>query len=165
MRFRHASLAAIVLGLVLAASAQAAPKTVSYSAAGSYAVNNCENQIDCTPLFGYTGASSCTKNCSAAPTAGAFKLSMNGSVAHPPGPCISKTVQGIVEVAWSDNTTTVASIAGKFSKKKDGYILKVSVTGGTNKAFPPGPPTKAFVNHPPSPCSPGSFAGSLSFRL
>jgi hypothetical protein len=166
MRFRHASLAAIILGLVLAASAQAAPKTVQYSAAGSYTVNNCSNQIDCTPIFGYSGGSTCTKNCAAGiPAGGTFMINLTGSVAHPPGPCISKTVQGIVEVTWSDTTTTTASITGKFSKKKDGYVLKVAVTGGTNKAFPPGPTGKGFVSHPPSPCSPGAFAGSLVFRL
>jgi hypothetical protein len=166
MGFRHVSLAAIVLGLFMAASAQAAPKTVQYSAAGSYTVNDCSNQIDCTPIFGYSGTSACTTNCQAgAPAGGSFTISMTGSVAHPPGPCISKTLQGLVEVHWSDSTTTTASIAGKFSKKKDGYVLKVAITGGTSKAFPPGPPTKAFVSHPPSPCSPGSFAGSLTFRL
>jgi hypothetical protein len=166
MRLRHASLAATVLGLVLAASAQAAPKTVSYSAAGGYAVNDCSHEIDCTPIFGYSGSSTCTKNCQAgAPAGGTFTINMTGSVAHPPGPCISKTVQGVVEVQWSDSTTTTASITGKFSKKKDGYVLKVAVTGGTNTAIPPGPPAMGFVSHPPSPCSPGSFAGSLAFRL
>lgn len=166
MRFRHALLAAFVLGLAGSPAAQAKSPIALYSASGSYMVNDCSHQIDCTPIFGYSGASACIKNCATgAPAGGTFAISMSGSVAHPPGPCISKTVQGVVEVLWSDSTTTTASVAGKFSKKKDGYVLKVTVTGGTNHAIPPGPPDKGFVSHPPSPCSPGSFAGSLAFRL
>jgi len=66
-------------------------------------------------------------------------------------------------VDWSDGTTTTASIVGSYSKKKAGYNLKVSVNGGSNHFIPPGPPVKGFVSHPPSPCTPGAFAGSLTF--
>jgi hypothetical protein len=72
-------------------------------------------------------------------------------------------VQGTVEVTWADHTTTTASLAGYFAKRKDQYVLKVTVTGGTNAFYVPGPASKGFLNHPPSPCSPGSFAGSLKF--
>jgi hypothetical protein len=166
MRLRHPALAAIVVCLALAPSAQAAPANVQYSTAGSYTANDCSNQIDCTPTFGYLGTSSCTKNCGAgAPLGGSFALSMSGSVAHPPGPCISKTVQGLLEIEWSNRTTTKASVLGKFNKKKDGYVLKVSVTGGTNTAYPPGPPVKSFVTRAPNACSTGPFVGTLAFRL
>jgi len=65
---------------------------------------------------------------------------------------------------WSDSTTTTTSITGAYSKKKLRYNLKVTVTGGTNTFYPPGPPVKGFVSHPPSPGSPGSFTGSLAFN-
>jgi len=164
MRIRHTILAVIALVLVFAASAQATT-LVSYVASGSYATSQCENQIDCSPAYSYSGSSSCTKNCaSGAPSAGSFVLSLTGSALHPPSPCISAKVQGSVEVTWTDHTTTSASLTGHFAKSKDEYVLKVTVTGGTNPFFVPGPASKGFLNHPPSPCSPGSFAGSLRFR-
>jgi hypothetical protein len=104
------------------------------------------------------------KNCaSGAPTAGSFAIGLTGSTLHPPSPCISKKVQGTVEVTWTDHTTTTASLAGHFARRKDGYVLEMTVTGGTNAFYVPGSVSKGFVNHPPSPCSPGSFAGSLRF--
>jgi hypothetical protein len=164
MNFKHALLATIALGLAVAPGAQASSSKIVYSTSGSYATNDCSHEIDCTPLYGYTGGSTCTKNClPGAPTTGTFAIDLSGSPLHPPGPCLSKKVQGTVEVLWADRTTTTASITGTYSKKKAGYNLKVTVTGGTNPFTPPGPPNKGFVNHPPSPCSPGSFAGSLAF--
>src|SRR5450755_3031726 len=117
MRFRHASLLAVVLGLTLSSTAQAKSPIAVYDASGSYTVNDCSHEIDCTPIYGYSGASTCTKNCLGAPAGGTFTTSLTGSTTHPPGPCISKTVQGNLEVAWSDGTTTTASIAGKYNKK------------------------------------------------
>jgi hypothetical protein len=165
MRFRHALLATITLALTVAPGAQAASKAL-YSTSGRYATNDCSHEIDCVPTYGFAGGSACTKNClSGAPSEGTLAINLSGSTLHPPGPCISKTVQGNLDIVWSDSTTTTASITGKFSGKKGGYTLKVTVTGGTNKAIPPGPPLKGFVSHPPSPCSPGSFAGTLALRL
>jgi hypothetical protein len=165
MRFTQASLALLALALALATSAQATSSKISYSASGSYATNDCSHEIDCTPTYGYAGGSTCTKNClPGAPMSGTFAINLTGGPSHPPGPCLSKKVQGTVEVLWADSTTTTASITGKYSKAKAGYSLKVTVTGGTNKFITPGPPAKGFVSHPPSPCSPGSFAGSLIFN-
>ncbi|MEA2215826.1 MAG: hypothetical protein QOK19_1387 [Solirubrobacteraceae bacterium] len=163
MKFIRPCLAAIGLLLSITSVASAASPKVLYGAAGSYSANNCENQIDCSPTYEYTGASECTKNClSGAPAGGTFSFSLLGSGKHPPSPCVSKKLTGTVEVLWADHTTTTASIAGKASKK-GGYSLKLTVTGGTNTFYAPGPVTKGFVSHPPSPCSPGSFAGSLTF--
>jgi hypothetical protein len=165
MRLRPVTLAVLALTLAFATGAQAKSSKIVYSASGSYTTNDCSHEIDCTPTYGYTGGSSCTKNClPGAPSTGTFAINLTGSPFHPPGPCLSKKVQGFVEVVWEDKTTTTASITGKYSKQKAGYSLKVTVTGGTNKFMPPGPPAKGFVSHPPSPCSPGSFAGSLAFN-
>ena len=165
MRFRHTLPVVIALVLAFAASAQAASSKALYSTSGSYVTNDCSHEIDCTPTYGYTGSSTCIKSClTGAPSTGTFAINLAGSPLHPPGPCLSKTVQGDLEVLWSDNTTTTASITGKLSKK-GGFTLKVTVTGGTNPAIPPGPPTKSFVSHPPNPCSPGSFSGSLALHL
>jgi hypothetical protein len=164
MKIRYAAPAVIALALVLAATAQATSPKISYNASGSYETNDCSHQIDCAPTYGYAGSSSCSKNClSGAPSAGSFAISLTGSSLHPPSPCISKKVQGSVEVTWPDSSTTTASLTGAFNKRKVGYVLKVTVTGGTNTFFAPGPASKGFVSHPPSPCNPGSFAGSLTF--
>jgi hypothetical protein len=164
MRFRYAPLGALAIALALAASAQAMSPKVSYSASGSYATNDCSHEIDCTPTYGYSGASACAKNClPGAPSTGTFAIGLTGSPLHPPGPCVSRKVQGSVEVVWADKTTTIASITGKYNKKLAGYSLKVTVTGGTNTFYPVGPPSKGLVSHPPNPCSPGSFAGSIVF--
>jgi hypothetical protein len=165
MRLRFAPLAVLALMLALATTALATSSKTTYSASGSYTTNDCSHQIDCTPTYGYSGGSTCSKNClTGAPSTGSFSISLTGSSLHPPSPCLSRKVQGAVEVVWADSTTTTASITGKYSKKKAGYALKVTVTGGTNKFFSPGPATKGFVSHPPNPCSPGSFAGSVVFN-
>jgi hypothetical protein len=164
MRFRCAPLGVLVLTLAFATTAQAASSKMTYSASGSYATNDCSHEIDCTPTYGYTGGSTCTKNClPGAPLSGTIAINLTGSTSHPPGPCLSKKIQGSLEVVWADKTTTTASITGKYNKKQAGYSLKVTVTGGTNTFMPPGPAKKGFVSHPPSPCNPGSFAGSVVF--
>lgn len=161
MRFKHALLAAGALFVMVAPGAQAATG-ITYSATGSYANNQCENQIDCTSTYSYTGSASCAQNCVAgAPTDGTFTLSLTSSPLHPPGPCVSKRVQGTLEVAWSDATTTTASLTGR--ARHGGYALKGTITGGTNPFYHPPSPIKGFVSHPPSPCLGGSFAGSLKF--
>ena len=162
MRFKPTFLTAIVVALAVPAGAQAAIGV--YSASGAYGANDCTNQIDCTTTIGYAGSASCAPNCLAgAPTEGTIAISLTATPFHPPGPCVAKLVEGTLEVQWSDATTTTASITGKARGNK-GYALQITITGGTNPFLPPGRPSKGFVSHPPSPCTPGAFTGSLALR-
>jgi hypothetical protein len=162
MKFKQAFLTVVLLGLCLAPGAQAATST--YGASGAYAANDCTNQIDCTTTIGYAGSATCAPNCIAgAPTEGTLAISLTATPFHPPSPCFAKLVEGTLEVVWSDATTTTASLTGKARGNK-GYALQITITGGTNPFFPSGRPSKGFVSHPPSPCSPGAFTGSLALR-
>jgi hypothetical protein len=143
-----------VLGSVAVPGSRAATTAVSYDASGIYDQEASSN-------YSYTGSATCRSNCTGHPASGTFTMNLRGGAPFwPPSPCVSKRVTGSLDVAWSDATTTTASISGRTA---DGQKLHLSgtITGGT--AFPPGP-MRGFVSYPPSPCNPGSFTGSFTFE-
>jgi hypothetical protein len=151
--------AASALTLLAAVPSTQAATGVTYDVSGTYVGGPGGEGIF---AYSYDGTATCATNCTGAPSTGIFSLGLTGSAFHPPSPCVSRRVSGILNVTWSDATTTTATLAGKVRDRK-GFSLSGSVTGGTNPFYPPNSSVSGFVSAPPNPCSPGSFTGGLTF--
>jgi hypothetical protein len=163
MKFKHLLATLTASGALLATVPAAhAANGVAYDVAGSYISGP---GGEGTFAYSYDGTATCAANCTGAPSGGTFSLGLTGALPlAPPNPCLSRRVNGTLNVTWSDATTTTATLAGKLRDRK-GFSLSGSVTAGTNPFYPPEPitPVSGFVGFPPNPCTPGSFAGQLSF--
>jgi hypothetical protein len=151
-------IAAGALGCAASPAAQGATG-VTYDISGSYVAGPAGEGVF---AYSYDGTATCAINCTGAPSGSSFTLGLTGSPLHPPNPCLSRRVNGTLNVTWSDATTTTATLAGKIRDRK-GFSLSGSVTGGTNPFYPPNSSVSGFVSLPPSPCNPGTVTGELTF--
>jgi hypothetical protein len=172
MHKRLATIAAALLALAAAAAlasaltatgAQGANGSVSYGLTGSYSTS-CNSDVGCiSRSYQYAGSASCEQNCSGVPSSGSFTITLSGSGAFPPSPCISQRVSGNLAFTSTDPSfppdPVLGTLTGRHNVDLHGYRLAGTVS---TRAFA-GYSVSGFVSFPPSPCSPGTFSGSLTF--
>ncbi|MDP9237916.1 MAG: hypothetical protein M3P30_11075 [Chloroflexota bacterium] len=153
------ALAALTVAVAPLSPARAAATQVTYAASGAYAPTySCVGEPCVLTVTGYqfTGDLSCA---SCTPSAGSFSTGLTITKFYPPNPCRAKVIDGTLSVVWNDSSTSTATLSGHWQDSK-AIVLTGTWTGGT-RLYPPAP--IKLLLHPPSPCNPGAFDGTLVF--
>lgn len=152
--------AMVAAALLVAGNVGAAPASVKYSLAGTYAYSQPCDVTPCgTNAYSYAGSGSCLQGCTGFPTTADVTINVSGAVSKPfpPSPCISKSVSGTFSITWSDATVSTGTLSGRSHDGK-AYSLSGTISGGADA----GGSITALVGFPPSPCLLGSFTGGFA---
>ena len=154
------ALAAAIAALVTGPAA-ASGTSASYDLAGT-GTSTPGGCLDCQgPTMNASGTAACRVCLVGKPSSGTFTISLAVET-FPPNPCRVRSVFGTVDVSWTDGTTSMAAVSGKF---RDSKALSVSgAFSPTDPAYPGLPAALVLNNFPPNPCvaANGPITGTLA---
>jgi hypothetical protein len=159
------ALAVVVVGAP-AVSEAAASNGITYGIEGTAAVSPSPFNY-CTDVYGCPMSDSGTATLYPPdpihPATGTFSVRWTITT-FPPNPCKVKRLDGSLDVAWSDGTTSTATVSGRFVDGKS--VLKFSgAVGATATSFSGYTVAGVFNGLPPNPCiaATSSITGGLTF--
>jgi hypothetical protein len=139
---------ATTLGVLLGAPAAASAAIyLKIEGIGSSTPGGC---LDCSgPVMGAFGTATCEACVAGEPTSGNFTITL-GVQTYPPSPCRVRSVAGTLEILWNDDSTSSATVSGKF---RDSKALSLTGAFDAADAVYPGDPLKILLeNFPSNPC-------------
>jgi hypothetical protein len=176
MKLRHALAPLAVAGLLIVAlsgtQAQASSGSITYAVSGTVTTSgtslvppNCATLDALACPVSAQGTATCTGCPASVPQSGTFALRFTSYRLFPPSPCRVKSMDGRLDVTWSDARTTSATVSGSIRDDKT-TLLYSGTTDATSTAYPPQPMRGVLTNFPPVPmCTAGSnpTTGTLTF--
>jgi hypothetical protein len=136
--------------LAEASTTSAATASQTYSLAGTASSVPGGGCVDCQPpTMDASGTATCSACIAGQPPSGDFSINL-GITTFPPSPCKVKTVSGVLDMTWSDGTTSSLSVDGKFRDSKS--LVLAGSFSSADTDFPGASVSILLSNFPPSPC-------------
>jgi hypothetical protein len=150
------TLVSLVFGAATAGAAPSPPPI--YEASGTYTPPAIDPFGDAVLPAAFDGGLSCSAACSGLPGSASFSLSLQGTRTAPTDPYRFRRSAGGLSVAWSDATSSLASVSARSRDHKD-YVLEGTISSGRFVGFR----LSGWMSTPADASQSGGFVGELDF--